>query len=182
MLRCSRKTMIASKRYDDLYWFRPESYVQSQRWSSACSSLECSEVLTIGVARMVEEVGELELEDGLPEEKLQESRGCEEWENLWEWCLGCPCIEFGARACTKKKVLPIEGSRAWERGLANLACKLRLLAAHVQAWLLLWSCGHVVAWCGVVLLCQPWWHCRHDCGSTAILRSVDSAVAFAVVS
>jgi len=32
-----------------------------------CSSLECSEVLIIGVARMVEEVGELELGDGLPE-------------------------------------------------------------------------------------------------------------------
>ena len=25
-------------------------------------------------------------------------------------CPVCPFIEFGARACTKKKVLPIEGS------------------------------------------------------------------------
>ena len=32
----------------------------------------------MGGARMVEEVGELELEDELPEGKLQESRGCEE--------------------------------------------------------------------------------------------------------
>ena len=34
--------------------------------------LECSEVLTMEGARMVEEVGELELEDGHPEGKLQE--------------------------------------------------------------------------------------------------------------
>ena len=31
---------------------------------------------------MVEEVGELELGDELPEGKLQESRGCEECENV----------------------------------------------------------------------------------------------------
>jgi hypothetical protein len=37
---------------------------------SACSSLECSEVLTTGDARMVDDVGELELGDRLPEEKL----------------------------------------------------------------------------------------------------------------
>ena len=37
---------------------------------SECSSLECSEVLTMAGARMVEEVGELELGDGLPEGKL----------------------------------------------------------------------------------------------------------------
>ena len=37
-----------------------------------CSSLECSELLTVGGARMVEEVGELELGDGLSKEKLQE--------------------------------------------------------------------------------------------------------------
>ena len=29
--RCSRKTMVASKRDEDLYWFKPEPYVQSQR-------------------------------------------------------------------------------------------------------------------------------------------------------
>ena len=64
--------MVASKRHEELYWFRPEPYVQSQRRSSACSSLECSEVLTMRDARMVEEVRELELGDGLPEGKLQE--------------------------------------------------------------------------------------------------------------
>jgi hypothetical protein len=37
-----------------------------------CSLLECSEVLTIGGARMVDEVGDLELGDELPKGKLQE--------------------------------------------------------------------------------------------------------------
>ena len=37
---------------------------------SECSSLECSEVFTMEGARMVEEEEELELGDGLPEEKL----------------------------------------------------------------------------------------------------------------
>ena len=41
--------------------------------------LECSEVLTMGGARMVEEVGELELGDGLPEGKLQEPYYDGEW-------------------------------------------------------------------------------------------------------
>ena len=40
--RCSRKTMVAYNRHEDLYWFRPEPYIQPQRRSSACSSLECS--------------------------------------------------------------------------------------------------------------------------------------------
>jgi hypothetical protein len=36
-----------------------------------CSSLECSEVLAIGGVRMVDEVGDLKLGDGLHEGKLQ---------------------------------------------------------------------------------------------------------------
>jgi hypothetical protein len=39
---------------------------------SACSSLECSEVLTIGGARKVEEMDGPMIGEGLPEEKLQE--------------------------------------------------------------------------------------------------------------
>ena len=62
--------MVASKIHEDSYWFRLEPYVQTQRSSSPCSSLECSEVLTIGGARMVEEEEELELGDGQPEGKL----------------------------------------------------------------------------------------------------------------
>ena len=49
MSRCSKKTMGAFKRHKELYYFRSEPYVQSQRRSSACSSLECSKVLTMGV-------------------------------------------------------------------------------------------------------------------------------------
>ena len=62
--------MIASKRHDDLYWFRMEPYVHSQRRSSVCSSLECSKVLTIGGARMVKEMEGPMLDERLPEEKL----------------------------------------------------------------------------------------------------------------
>ena len=65
--------MVASNRHENLYWFRREPFVQSQRRSSACSSLECSEVLTIGGAKMVKEVKGSMLGEGLPEEKLQES-------------------------------------------------------------------------------------------------------------
>ena len=62
--------MVASNRHEDLYWFRPEPYVQSQRRSSACSSLECSKVLKMGGARMVKEVVEPMLAEGQPKEKL----------------------------------------------------------------------------------------------------------------
>ena len=67
---------------------------------------------------MVEEVEDLELGDGLPEGKLQEpfyGVRMSEWvENERKGCPDYPYIEFGARACTKKEVLPIEGS--WARG------------------------------------------------------------------
>jgi hypothetical protein len=56
--------MVASNRHEDLYWFRPELYVQSQRRSSACSSLECPKVLTMGGARMVKEMVEPILDEG----------------------------------------------------------------------------------------------------------------------
>ena len=61
---------------------------------------------------MVEEVGELELEDELPEGKLQESGDVknERISQWWEGCTGCPYIEFEARECTKNKILLIEGS------------------------------------------------------------------------
>jgi uncharacterized protein with PIN domain len=64
--------MVASKRHKDLYWFRTKPYVQSQRRSSTCSSLECSKVLTMRGARMVKEMVESMLDEGQPEEKLQE--------------------------------------------------------------------------------------------------------------
>ena len=64
MSRYSRKTMVESNRHEDLYWFRPEPYVQSQRRSSMCSLLECSEVLTMRGARMEKEVVEPKLDEG----------------------------------------------------------------------------------------------------------------------
>jgi hypothetical protein len=62
--------MVASNRHEDLYWFRTESYVQSQRRSSVCSSLDCSKVLTMGGAKMVKEVIEPMLDEGQPKDKL----------------------------------------------------------------------------------------------------------------
>ena len=62
---------------------------------------------------MVEEVGELELRDELPEGKLQESGGVKKMRMCvfpLGWCPSYPYIEFGARVCTKKKVLLTEGS------------------------------------------------------------------------
>ena len=56
LLHCSRKTIVAYNKHDDLYWFRPEPYVRSQRRSSEYSSLECYEILTMRGARMVKEV------------------------------------------------------------------------------------------------------------------------------
>ena len=59
---------------------------------------------------MVEEVGDLELGDGLPEGKLQEPFYDVRMNKLeldpQDGCPGCTYIEFEARAYTKKKVLP----------------------------------------------------------------------------
>ena len=66
--------------------------------------------------------------------------------------------------------------------LANLACKLHRLVVHFQMWLSSRSYGHVVVWCDVVLLCRPWWHCRHGGGLPAVLCDVVSVVVFVIVS
>jgi len=66
-------------------------------------------------------------------------------------------------------------------GLANLACKLLRLEVHIRAWLSSWSCGYVAVWCGMVLLCWPWQHCRHAGGSPTVLCDVVFIVAFVVV-
>ena len=55
--------------------------------SSACSSVKCSEVLTMGYARRVEEVG---VWSGTARMKSQEFVPL-------EGCPSCPYIEFGAR-------------------------------------------------------------------------------------
>jgi hypothetical protein len=58
MLHCSWKMMVASKDIRN-YTSSGQSPTSSPRYSlSACSSIECSEVLTMGYARRVKEVGE----------------------------------------------------------------------------------------------------------------------------
>jgi hypothetical protein len=68
----------------------------------------------MGGARMVEEEGELELGDelheGKPQEPLDGVRMGESELDPLDGCPSCRYIEFGARACTKKKVLSTEGS------------------------------------------------------------------------
>jgi hypothetical protein len=66
--------------------------------------------------------------------------------------------------------------------LANLACRLCRLVEHIWVWLSSWSCGHVAAWCDMVLLCHPWWHYGCDGGSSAILCNVVLAVVFIIAS
>jgi hypothetical protein len=72
----------------------------------------------MGGARIMKEVGELELGDGVREGKLQEpyyEGECVKMvqdQNLSRMSAlaALVYIEFGARACTKKKVLPTKGS------------------------------------------------------------------------
>ena len=71
--------MVASNRHKDIYWFRSEPYIQSERRLSACFLLECSKVLTMGGARMAKEVVEPMLDEGQPKEKLQEPYCYGEW-------------------------------------------------------------------------------------------------------
>ena len=59
--------------------------------SSACSSVECSEVLIMGYARRVKEVGEWR---GTARMESQESVPI-------EGCPSCPYVESGARPHTK---------------------------------------------------------------------------------
>jgi hypothetical protein len=63
---------VASKRHEDLYWLS-RSPTSSLRYDQVrVSRLNALKFLQWGGARMVEEVGELELGDGLPKRKLQE--------------------------------------------------------------------------------------------------------------
>ena len=85
--RCSRNMMIASKDTRN-YVGSCRSPMSSLRESlSACSSVECSKVLTMGYARRVEEVGEWR---GTAQMKSQESVSL-------EGCPGCPYIESRVR-------------------------------------------------------------------------------------
>jgi hypothetical protein len=91
----------------------------------------------------------------------------------------CLYIEFGVRLQGRR--FSRSRGREPEGGvLANLACKLRRLVMNAWPWLPSWSCAHVAAWCGVVLLYRPWWHCRHGISSPAVLCDVVFVVAFVI--
>jgi hypothetical protein len=135
---------------------------------------------------MVKEVGELELGDRLPEGKLQETYGVRmsesEFGSLFEWMPWLPLYRvwgqgiFKAEGFSDRKVVSLR------EDLANLSCKLHRLVVHVWAWLSSWSCGHVAAWCDVVLLRQTWRDCRHGGGSPVVLCGVVSVVVFVIAS
>jgi hypothetical protein len=55
---CSRKMMVASKDTRSYIGLGQSPTSSLRDRSSACSSVECSEVLTMGYARRVKEVGE----------------------------------------------------------------------------------------------------------------------------
>jgi hypothetical protein len=159
MSRYSRKTIVAFKRHKDLYWFRPEPYAQSQRWSSACSSLECSEVLTIRGPRIVEEVGELELGlgEGPSEGKLREPR--ENGHVVRMRMIGCPerrpCLPLHRvwSQVTNKEVLLTEGSWAWGRGPSKLGLQVTpSCGAHPGVAIIMVLCSrHGMAWRGATV-------------------------------
>jgi hypothetical protein len=85
-------------------------------------------------------------------------------ENVLRWVPLLPLYRVWGQGTYKGGGSPDQRVVSLREVLANLACKLHHLVVHVRAWLLSRSYGHVVAWCGVVLLCQPWRHYRHDGG------------------
>ena len=68
----------------------------------------------------MEEVGELELKDGLPERELRESRV--------PWL---PIYRVRGQVTYKEGGSPDQGVVSLREGQANLACKLRHLVEHV---------------------------------------------------
>ena len=93
-----------------------------------------------------------------------------------------PLYRVQGQGMYKEEGSPDQRVVSLRESLANLACKLCHLVVHVRVWLSSWSCGHIAAWCDVVLLCQSWWHYRHGGGSLAILCTVVSTVVFIIVS
>ena len=107
---------------------------------------------------MVEEVGELELGDGLPKGKLQEPfYGVRVSESVRIPKMGglAALIESSGPGLVQRGGSPDRGVKSLREGLANLACKLHHLVVHIRAWLSSRSYGHAMAQCDMVLLCQP---------------------------
>jgi len=89
---CSRKMMIALKDTRNYIGSGQSPTSSLRERSSVCSSVECSEVHTMGYARRVEEVGEWR---GTAQMKSRQSVPL-------EGCLGYPYIESGARLHAKR--------------------------------------------------------------------------------
>jgi hypothetical protein len=66
---------------------------------------------------------------------------------MFRWVPCLPLYRVRGQGVYKAIGSPDRGVESLREGLPNLACKLRHLVGHVQAWLLSWSCGHVAAWC-----------------------------------
>jgi hypothetical protein len=129
---------------------------------------------------MVEEIGELELGDGLLEEKLREPDENGECVELSLWL---PLYRVWGQVSYKEGGSPDRGVMSLrEGGLANLACKQRCLMVQVWSWLSSWSCVHVAAWRDVVLQCHSWRHCWHVGVLPAVLRDVVFVVPHVIIS
>ena len=88
----------------------------------------------MGDARMVDEVGELELGNGLPKVKLQEPYYAVEKMSS-RWMPWLPLYRAWGQSVYKEEGSPDRRVMSLREGLVNLACKLRCLVVHVWAWL-----------------------------------------------
>jgi hypothetical protein len=163
---CSRKTMVTSKdtrNYTGLSW-SPTSSLRER--SSACSSFECSEVLTLEYARRVEEVGE-----------WRGTTRMKSWESVpLEGCPSYPYMEFGARPCTKSYVLPTSGRepKGGETSYLGLQGSPSCLDVSVRpsVAVIIVLCPHCgMGWRGAIVpvvaaLLARWWFASHPmrCG------------------
>jgi hypothetical protein len=80
----------------------------------------------------------------------------EDVNNVRDGCPWLPLYRVRGQGAYKDKGSPDRRVVSLREVLANLSCKLRCLVEHVWAWFSSWSCGHVKAWCGMVLLCWLW--------------------------
>jgi hypothetical protein len=101
--------------------------------------------------------------------------------NPSRWVPWLPLYRVQGQGAYKAIGFPDRRVESLREGLANLACNPRRLVEHARAWLSSWSCGHVVAWHGMVLLRRPWQHYRHDGSSPAVLCDVVPAVVFIII-
>jgi hypothetical protein len=106
----------------------------------------------------------------------------EDVNNVRDGCPWLPLYRVRGQGAYKDKGSPDRRVVSLREVLANLSCKLRCLVENVWAWFSSWSCGHVKAWCVMVLLCWLWQHYRHAGGLPAVLCDVVSTVVFVIFS